>query len=105
MVGILLASLALMMAGGTSQAAPAASDDAGKNIGKYLFISPMGEPFRADRDPQDIWFDQADINHDGALTLAEFTKDAGRWFLALDRGHDGEIDPDDIEYYESTLVP
>jgi Ca2+-binding EF-hand superfamily protein len=104
MVGILLASLALMMASG-GQAAPAAPDEPAKNVGKYLFISPMGEPFRADRDPQDIWFDQADTNHDGALSLAEFKKDAMRWFLVLDRGHDGEIDPDDIEYYESILVP
>ena len=104
MVGILLASLALVMAGG-GQAAPAAPDEPTRSVGKYLFISPMGEPFRADRDPQDIWFDQADTNHDGALSLAEFKKDAMRWFQVLDRGHDGEIDPDDIEYYESMLVP
>ena len=105
MVGILLASLALMMAGGTGQAAPAAADEPARNVGKYLFISPMGEPFRSDHEPQDIWFDQVDTNHDGALSLAEFTKDAMRWFIVLDRGHDGEIDPDDIEYYESVLVP
>ena len=106
MGGILLASLALMMAGGTGgQASLAATDDGAKSIGKYLFISPMGEPFRSDHEPQDIWFDQVDSNHDGALSLAEFTRDALHFFSVLDRGHDGEIDPDDIDYYESVLVP
>ena len=69
-----------------------------------LFISPMGEPFRGP-DPIGAWFDGADANHDGALTLAEFTADADRFFLKLDRGHDGEIDPDDIDYYETVLAP
>jgi hypothetical protein len=69
-----------------------------------LFISPMGEPFRGP-DPVGMWFDGADTNHDGILTLAEFTADADRFFLRLDRGHDGEIDPDDIDYYETVLAP
>jgi hypothetical protein len=69
-----------------------------------LFISPMGEPFRGP-DPVGMWFDGADSNHDGVLTLAEFTADADRFFLRLDRGHDGEIDPDDIDYYETVLAP
>jgi hypothetical protein len=69
-----------------------------------LFISPMGEPFRGP-DPVGMWFDGADTNHDGVLTLAEFTADADRFFLRLDRGHDGEIDPDDIDYYETVLAP
>lgn len=69
-----------------------------------LFISPMGEPFRGP-DPIGAWFDGADTNKDGALTLAEFTADADRFFLRLDRGHDGEIDPDDIDYYETVLAP
>ncbi|GAA0338035.1 hypothetical protein GCM10009087_55640 [Sphingomonas oligophenolica] len=73
-----------------------------------LFISPMGEPFRSEHggaDPQDLWFGQADANHDGALSRDEFEKDAARWFAVLDRGHDGEIDPDDIDYYETVLAP
>jgi hypothetical protein len=69
-----------------------------------LFISPMGEPFRGP-DPVGMWFDGADTNHDGVVTLAEFTADADRFFLRLDRGHDGEIDPDDIDYYETVLAP
>lgn len=73
-----------------------------------LFISPMGEPFRGTaggKAPQDAWFDNADANHDGALTLDEFRDDAMRWFKVLDRKGDGEIDPADIEYYETVLAP
>ncbi|OAN66077.1 hypothetical protein A7X12_11730 [Sphingomonas sp. TDK1] len=73
-----------------------------------LFVSPMGEPFRGTTDgkaPQDAWFDGADANHDGALTLDEFRDDAMRWFKVLDRKGDGEIDPADIEYYETVLAP
>ncbi|WP_084582809.1 EF-hand domain-containing protein [Sphingomonas azotifigens] len=73
-----------------------------------LFVSPMGEPFRGTIDgkaPQDAWFDAADTNHDGALTLDEFRADAMRWFKILDRKGDGEIDPADIEYYETVLAP
>ncbi|MGY2732894.1 EF-hand domain-containing protein [Sphingomonas sp. UYP23] len=73
-----------------------------------LFVSPMGEPVRAEAngvDPETRWFETADTNHDGILTPAEFTADAMRFFAVLDRGHDGEIDPDDIEVYESELLP
>jgi len=110
MSGIVLIALALAMGGAGEQAAPTAPPAAASQIedgshGSRLFISPMGEPFRADHDPQDIWFDRADTNHDGALSHDEFSKDAARWFATLDRRHDGEIDPDDIEYYESVLAP
>jgi len=69
-----------------------------------LFISPMGEPFRG-ADPIRQWFDGADVNKDGALTADEFVADAMRFFALLDRGKDNEIDPDDIEYYETALAP
>ncbi len=73
-----------------------------------LFISPMGEPFRAPARSgaaQDLWFTGADADGDGRITLAEFQRDATRVFAVLDRGKDGEIDPDDIAYYENVLVP
>ncbi len=73
-----------------------------------LFISPMGEPFRSpagSEAPQDAWFHGADANHDGALSLAEFETDALRFFAVLDRGHHNEIEPEDIDYYETVLAP
>ena len=73
-----------------------------------LFISPMGEPFRASQKlgaAQDLWFTGADADGDGRITLAEFQRDATRFFAVLDRGKDGEIDPDDIAFYENILVP
>lgn len=73
-----------------------------------LFISPMGEPFRGTREgpaPQDAWFDGADANHDGTLSEDEMIADAARFFAALDQRKDGEIDPDDIERYETVLAP
>jgi hypothetical protein len=71
-----------------------------------LFISPMGEPFvgrTAGEDGLVVWFQQADRNHDGMITVDEMTADADRFFEALDRTHDGEIDPDDINYYEEVV--
>ena len=112
MSGIVLMSLALAMgrAGDQSATSPAPSVPVASQVedgthGTRLFISPMGEPFRADRDPQNIWFDRADANHDAALSRDEFDKDSDRWFARLDRRNDGEVDPEDIEYYESVLAP
>lgn len=71
-----------------------------------LFISPMGEPFSGRAPGEDgmvVWFQQADLNHDGMLTVDEMTADADRFFQLLDRTHDGEIDPDDIDYYEQVV--
>ncbi len=77
--------------------------------GRYnLFISPMGEPFRADVGkpfPSGTWFAGADANHDGVLTKAEFLADAERFFKKLDRDRDGKIRDDEITYYEKTIAP
>jgi Ca2+-binding EF-hand superfamily protein len=73
-----------------------------------LFISPMGEPFRGSAQGQDglpAWFQQADRDHDGRLTLAELQEDGQRFFLTLDVNHDGEIDPQEIERYENVVAP
>jgi Ca2+-binding EF-hand superfamily protein len=66
----------------------------------------MGEPFSGRTVGEDglvVWFEQADRNHDGAITIDEMTADADRFFQLLDRTHDGEIDPDDISYYEQVV--
>ncbi|MGN6058747.1 MAG: EF-hand domain-containing protein [Sphingomicrobium sp.] len=72
-----------------------------------IFISPMGEPFRAERggDALEMWFQQADRNHDGYLTLQEMQQDSERFFATLDVNRDGEIDPDEIARYESVVAP
>lgn len=72
------------------------------------FISPMGEPFRARTTSDDTladWFRQADANHDGLLTAGEMQADAERFFRRLDTNPDGEIDPDEIAYYEYEIAP
>lgn len=73
-----------------------------------LFFSPMGEPFygrAAGEDGLVVWFHQADANRDGMLTAEEMAADADRFFQMLDRNHDGEIDPEEISYYEENIAP
>ena len=72
------------------------------------FISPMGEPFRAHSATDDTladWFYQADRNRDGSLTPAEMQADAERFFSKLDTDRNGEIDPDELAYYEYEIAP
>jgi hypothetical protein len=74
---------------------------------RRIFISPMGERFTTDKGGDAIaaWFQQADANHDGVITVDEMKKDAERYFVILDTNHDGEIDPDEISHYEQTVAP
>ena len=68
-----------------------------------LFLSPIGEPFRPtgdEDDPARRWFDQADRDHDGRLTVGEMMLDADRFFALLDSNHDGELLPDEVHAYE-----
>ena len=68
------------------------------------FVSPMGEPFEG-KDALDQWFHRADANGDATLSPAELKADAGRFFAFLDSTHDGEIDPEDVQRYESVIAP
>lgn len=77
-----------------------------------LFISPMGEPFRpktgddaAGDDPVRRWFDQADRNRDGKLTVGELMLDGDRFFAILDKDRSGELLPDEVAAYEQDMVP
>lgn len=42
------------------------------------------------------WFEKADANHDGAVTLAEAQTAAATFFDRLDTNHDGIVSPDEI---------
>lgn len=71
-----------------------------------LFISPIGEPFRPKGDADDPvkrWFDQADRDHDGKLTIGEMMLDADRFFARLDHDRSGELLPDEVHAYEDEL--
>ena len=75
---------------------------------RRIFVSPMGQPFHGSEtapDPERAWFTAVDTNGDGTITNAEFHADASRFFATLDRKHDGEIDPDDIDYSDNTIAP
>lgn len=69
-----------------------------------LYISPAGEPFRGP-DGLRRWFDGADTDHDGALTLPEFRADFMRYFKILDTNADGVIDGAENGVYENQIVP
>lgn len=88
-------------------ASPPAQTAAQSRFGR-IFISPMGEPFRASMpgdDPLVDWFRQADTNHDGSLSLLEFANDGARFFRTLDTDHDGKIGFDEIHRYEWVVAP
>jgi hypothetical protein len=75
---------------------------------RSLFISPAGEPFRAEPGapyPVAVWFAGADADHDGALTRDEFTADALRFFDKLDGDHNGVIDGFEVSTYETQVAP
>jgi hypothetical protein len=104
---MMLAPLLLSLAAAAGQAPPAQPADIPHRFNR-VFISPMGEPFRPNARDDDTladWFHQADLNHDGVLSLDEIQKDAERFFATLDVNHDGEIDPDEITRYETVVAP
>ncbi len=73
-----------------------------------LFVSPAGQPFRAEPGtpyPSVTWFAQADTDHDGKIDRTEFSADFDRFFAILDINHDGAIDPPEIARYERDVLP
>jgi hypothetical protein len=83
-------------------------DDGPAAARPQLFISPAGQPFRAPGGqpyPVAAWFAQADRDHDGRLTRAEFRADAEAWFAQLDLDHDGQISMPEVTHWENEVVP
>ncbi|NIJ08083.1 hypothetical protein FHS31_001693 [Sphingomonas vulcanisoli] len=73
-----------------------------------VFLSPMGEPFRAAPGqpyPSVLWVAAADRNHDGVIDRGEMIADAQRFFRILDRDHDGKLTPEEIAAYENQIAP
>lgn len=73
-----------------------------------LFISPAGEPFRADPGqpyPVGLWFSRADSNHDGFLSRAEFVADSLAFFDRLDADKDHVVDGFESGDYERNIAP
>lgn len=105
--GLLFLLVAAAAAGGTAAPAlPPAAPPAAPPV--RVFISPMGEPFRRDQgpgEPIDRWFNGADTDHDGAISVTEFQADAARFFALLDVNHDGEIAPEENTRYETQIAP
>ena len=103
---ILIAVLALGAAGAAS-AQPAPAPAAPRAVNTQLFVSPMGEPFRAPDgpDPETTWFAQADTNHDGSISRAEFRADALRFFKLLDVNGDGKLNDMEMHRYEVEVAP
>ena len=98
-------ALPIVLAGLLSIAAARA---AAQDAASLLFISPMGEPFRApvtEPYPSATWFAGADANHDGVITRDEFRADALRFFKALDANKDGQISDLEVQRYEYILAP
>ena len=118
--GIALLGLILVMSGCASEGPPHRFRGHGEGFRRHgppgagmgprlsLFVSPAGEPFRGapgQPAPLAAWFAQADADHDGILTYAEFQADFRRYFAVLDTNHDGEIAPDEVTRYETEILP
>ncbi|MDO6415154.1 hypothetical protein Q4F19_12250 [Sphingomonas sp. BIUV-7] len=105
--------LTIALAAGPAWAAPAPKIPDGAPYcappgTKPVFLSPMGEPFRGQAGqayPAITWFAGADADHDGAVSRAEFVRDAERFFKTIDLDHDGRIVPEEIAAYERDVAP
>lgn len=110
MLGLLVTS-AVAVAQGTPVGPPAASSaavGASRSEGSQLFIAPSGEPFRAPANaayPVAAWFAQADRNHDGRVSEAEFATDFTHFFDQVDSDHDTIVRQNEIQAYEHDIAP
>jgi Ca2+-binding EF-hand superfamily protein len=100
---MIVSLLLVAFASGAAPVAPVVAQHSGR-----AFISPMGEPFHGSETGEDGlvgWFHGADGNHDGKIAFEEFKQDGERFFATLDVNRDGEIDPDEIQRYETLIAP
>jgi hypothetical protein len=71
-----------------------------------LFVSPMGEPFRANAAGArgiDLWFTEADANYDTRISHDEFIANANAFFAQVDANQDGVLTSlEDTVYWRRT---
>jgi hypothetical protein len=104
---IFFAAGAILLSGLAAAAAPRPGSPEAAGF-TQLFISPCGEPYRGrpgDPYPVVLWFKQADLNHDGAIDLAEFRADHAGFFDALDADGNGVLDGTEVAFYANRVVP
>lgn len=80
----------------------------GKGKIERVFLTPMGEPIRKSPDGKaafDLWFDGADRDASGTISLVEMTEDARRFFALLDVNKDGAIGWEERKRYETEIAP
>ena len=78
----------------------------------YPVLSPNGEALSGGplgrvscRDAMARWFDRVDSDHDGKVTLAEFTADAQSQFAVMDLDKDGMVTPAELAAYRAPYMP
>lgn len=106
MLGLLLSSGMATAQGVPPRAASPAQHSWSED--DQLFIAPSGEPFHAPAGaayPSAAWFAQADRNHDGRVSEAEFAADFVHFFDKLDADHDGIVRDAEIKAYEQDIAP
>ena len=106
-LGLAIAATLIATAAAPVLAQPGATGPAAAGY-TQLFISPCGEPYRGkpgDPYPVALWFKQADLNHDGEISQAEFRADHQGFFEALDSDDNGYLDGPEVKFYEGQVVP
>jgi len=101
----MLVALPFLLSAAQAAVAPAPPAPSGH---MQIFIAPSGEPFRvAGNAPYPVaqWFAGADKNGDGKLDKDEFVADFMRFFDQLDVDHDGAIDGAERSRYENEIAP
>ncbi|MFM1959560.1 MAG: hypothetical protein RL588_1077 [Pseudomonadota bacterium] len=103
-LGLVLATAGPVWADPTGSPPPTPGAGPPSRDAAPLFISPFGEPFRSATGLAD-WFAGADADHDGTLTLKEFTADGLRFHARLDADRDGRVDGFENTTYENEVAP
>jgi len=78
----------------------------------YPVLSPNGETLSGGplgrvncRNAMAHWFDRVDSDHDGKVTLGEFTADAQSQFAVMDLDKDGIVTPAELAAYRAPYMP